>query len=446
MPTGALVALILVGCTDLSSVSEPPQFGALAAGGAITVTAADPSFGYQGETGKAIMVSGSGFAPGATVEWRRAGVVDPAVRVRSVEYLSSSKLRVTVDISATATRDFYDVAVTSGRKQGIGTELFEVTSAIQLTAGGVGRAINSAGVAVGTAFFATSEANVTGLGDGSGWGIDDQSSLVVGLSSATATGYRALVWRVTNLVPAPYQQLPLGLGSVDSRAFAIASSGEWIAGQERLPEPKKSGRTTPKRESLPILWRTSGSTFVRYQLPRPAGFVTANARQVNVNGWAVGSTAELRNYNDGQAVVWERTAETTWVARVIGPAFSFAAAISRDGALIVGRANDRAVYWQKNAANEWSGPYLLKGNCEEAIGLSDGNVILARFCDNGGRKRTAAVIPNLNADPIYLSGLGVRDDHGGAEGISSNGRFVTGTASAANGANVAVYWDLAFGM
>ncbi len=95
----------------------------------VTVQQADPAAGSQGVVNLRVRIFGSGFSKGAVADWERNGVADPAITVSSTQYVSSTEVDATVSIAADAEVASYDVAVTSGGKKGIGTELFAVTLA-----------------------------------------------------------------------------------------------------------------------------------------------------------------------------------------------------------------------------------------------------------------------------------------------------------------------------
>jgi hypothetical protein len=153
----ALALLVaLPACSDPASEQSayPTQFSPGGGkGGTVTVSSAIPSYGSQGEVAKQVTITGSGFDPGATVEWQRNGVRDARIEVSSVEYVSSNQLNATISIAEDAELSLYDIAVKSGRKQGIGTEMFEV-----VTKGGAGTEPTPSMI------FPNSGASVTGDG------------------------------------------------------------------------------------------------------------------------------------------------------------------------------------------------------------------------------------------------------------------------------------------
>ena len=71
-----------------------------------------------------VKVNGSGFAPGMVATWELNGVADSTqVKTNSTTYVSAKQLVANITISATATVANWDVAVYSGTKTGVGTEL-----------------------------------------------------------------------------------------------------------------------------------------------------------------------------------------------------------------------------------------------------------------------------------------------------------------------------------
>jgi hypothetical protein len=94
------------------------------------VSAAAPSFGHQGDVAQQVTITGSGFAAGALAAWERNGVPDPKVTVLSTQFVSSSQVIATITIAPDAEISLYDISVTNtDRKKGIGTALYEVTTA-----------------------------------------------------------------------------------------------------------------------------------------------------------------------------------------------------------------------------------------------------------------------------------------------------------------------------
>lgn len=125
------VLLALAGCTQDPSVA-PASGPAVPARGqsgggklSITVSAADPDT-IPVDTTITVRILGSGFAPGATVEYLLAGTGTDRVRATEVRFVSSSELSTTTVVEREAALGSYDVAVMSGGKRGVGVEKVEV--------------------------------------------------------------------------------------------------------------------------------------------------------------------------------------------------------------------------------------------------------------------------------------------------------------------------------
>lgn len=87
----------------------------------IAVTGTDPPQAEQGETLE-VRIYGKGFTEDAVPTWEREGVTQPLIDVSSVNYISESELRANVSISQETDIGLYDVAVTTTRKKGVGSE------------------------------------------------------------------------------------------------------------------------------------------------------------------------------------------------------------------------------------------------------------------------------------------------------------------------------------
>jgi hypothetical protein len=405
----------------------------------LSVSAVDPPWGHQGDLNKTVIIKGAGFEVGATVEWLRNGVADPHITVSAVQFVDSKTLNATIDIAVDAELSFYDVAViNTNRKQGIGTELFEVTQAIPIEGATISRGVSDGGAVVGgigpDAFIHTDATGLVNLGPGQAWGVDAANATVVGHIANGSNLYSGVVWSVAGASFGSAVVLPMAASSEQSHAFTISPDGNLIGGSERLPATSKAKYASGS--AIPMLWLRDGISWLRQPLPIPTGAANALVHEVNSNGWAVGSTGNSLNGPDA-AVVWERTGATSWTAKIIGPAGgSVANSMNAAGDLIVGRANDVAVYWQRDAAGAWIGPTVLI--CATAYGVSDTNVIVVSGCDRGSR-RTGAILTGGFTNPIYLQGLGDRTTPVTPLQISPNGGIVAGYINAST--QQAVKWE-----
>ncbi len=100
-----------------------------------TVTATDPVEAPQ-DTTLAVLVLGSGFDRGSTVEFALAGVPTEKVRANKVKYINQNRLQAEVFVAPDADLALYDVKVTTSRgKKGIGTEMFRIIEKIRTNSG-----------------------------------------------------------------------------------------------------------------------------------------------------------------------------------------------------------------------------------------------------------------------------------------------------------------------
>ena len=124
----ALLVWTMVACSvddpTASRVDPPVSFGKTAP--AVTVTATNPDSAFQGDSGVAVHVTGSGFTPGAQAQWQLAGDTTH-VHTLSTTYVSPKEVVAVIKIDADAPVAFYDVAVrlVDGKK-GVGAEVFAV--------------------------------------------------------------------------------------------------------------------------------------------------------------------------------------------------------------------------------------------------------------------------------------------------------------------------------
>jgi uncharacterized delta-60 repeat protein len=128
--TASRKALIVVGLL-VGIALGLPWAGAVptASAQSISVTAANPPSGEQGALNLPVIINGKGFKNGAKAKFLKTGTTDPAgVNVKSTQFVSSTQLIATIDITDTAALALFDIQVanTDGRT-GKGTELFSVT-------------------------------------------------------------------------------------------------------------------------------------------------------------------------------------------------------------------------------------------------------------------------------------------------------------------------------
>jgi hypothetical protein len=166
-----VTTLLLVQCTDGARSPVAPG-GALASaksGGSTTVTvkAASPSFGDQGQVNETVAITGSGFQAGAQAQWLLAsGAVDTTITVVSTQVVSSTQLTSVISISPRSPVASRGIQVTNAdRTKGIGSSIFDVIGIIAYSSRGgntstdtlwVSNANGSDAVAVADSMFAPS--------------------------------------------------------------------------------------------------------------------------------------------------------------------------------------------------------------------------------------------------------------------------------------------------
>ncbi|HWJ13500.1 MAG TPA: hypothetical protein VNS10_07140 [Gemmatimonadaceae bacterium] len=80
-----------------------------------------------------VQISGSGFVDGMVASWQLSGVADPTqVKTNSTRFVSNKQLIANITISGTATAAKWDVAIYSGGKTGIGSELGVLKQSFQV--------------------------------------------------------------------------------------------------------------------------------------------------------------------------------------------------------------------------------------------------------------------------------------------------------------------------
>jgi len=174
----SLAACVTDSAAPVSVEQHPVALGVSTSEIAVTSTAPDSA---SQDTTLDVTINGSGFAAGATASWAFQGVQDPSqIRTNSTRYVTSRKLVANITISSTATLGKWDVVVMSGKKGGIGTEMFAVKQ--KLLSGGCG----------GQTQYTDSRASVTWedlatLGSTTGITSDGLGSYVGGSQSVKAT-------------------------------------------------------------------------------------------------------------------------------------------------------------------------------------------------------------------------------------------------------------------
>ena len=135
MPAAVRLAALtsVVGAIAACAVDEPTALGpkstvsfAKAPPPSVTVTATDPTYGFQGDSVLVVHVKGSGFSAGARTSWPINGDTTHVHEI-STTYVSATEVVSTIKVDADAPTAAYDVVVmlVNGKK-GVGAELFTV--------------------------------------------------------------------------------------------------------------------------------------------------------------------------------------------------------------------------------------------------------------------------------------------------------------------------------
>ncbi|MDH5284766.1 MAG: hypothetical protein OEW80_12875 [Gemmatimonadota bacterium] len=438
----AMLALVVLACTQSPDVPTDGSGMASAkpAGGTgPTVTSTNPPYGHQGDAGLVVGITGSGFAPGAVATWERNGSPDPKVTVNSTRYISSTQLEANITIAADATISLYDVAVTAGGKKGIGTERFEVSTAIAILGAGLARGVNNTGEITGrdpVYLWSPSTGLDTIATGGAGWGVSEDGQTVVGgLGNGSVTGTIPMVW-TRNGSGWAATSLPRSSGAKAGNAQAVASnpstnSATAIGGVETFVLKGNSFRREPR------VWLWTGSAWQLKVLRGAAGGTEGQVHDLNAGLVAAGNTPS-------GATIWTPNGSGGWTATVIGPAGSDANAINSAGDLAVGASGNVAVYWTRSASG-WSGPIALPGGCTNASDMADNGRIVTNLCPVSSIRKTSAVIepPYGPGNVTFLSGFGSSTDGAQVEAISRDGHWIVGRAAYGNNNTiVAAYWNM----
>jgi hypothetical protein len=436
---------------------------------ALAVTSASPSFGDQGVTVD-VHVFGTGFTAGAQATWLLHGVADPTqVHTNSTTFVSSTELVANITIASGATLDFWDVQVAlAGGKNGVGSELFEVTSAQILgpgTPGGINPEVYGMSQNLqimgwvtgggGTPFVYDDVAGMVNLGSGQAWTIDPLGTIIGGRDS----NLFARAWVQQSPSTWRAEQMPRLPFSVGGNVMGAARTSDGTLLVSGFDDSATSTKPNTPSFNRPVVWQRVGSSWSapqRYTLP--AGAVKASARVINGLGQVAGGV-------DGgpTGAVWENPTTPT---RLDG----MPRAINAAGTLIVGEKTIATsnsgtvtipVYWWRNPSTGlWDGtgkplPSLAGANCTTGTvrGLNSSSILVGSSCNAAGQTQAtvwrldlSGPLPVLVAGPTGLSGLGTGSknlDVSDAISVSEVSPFtVAGMALESGVTRLAVRWHL----
>jgi len=367
----ATVALLLAACVG-DAVTLPvapgdaPALGKAPSTGGPTVTSTLPKSGEKGQTIN-VHVYGTGFAAGATATWALHGVADPSkVKTNSTTFVSSTELIANVTIAPDATIDYWDVQVAAAFccKTGVGTEMFEVTSAMPV-GGGIAYGVNDAGDIVGLdagAYVVSgADLSISNLGPRKATAISQDGLTVVGGVQNSSGSSAAGVWTRAAGAPWPLAgtQLPdpVGMTSSSGLAYAVAAipaaGVTLIAASLNLP-------------STPVYWESGDGTWTSpaRRLPLPAAYASSPQnvpKTIAATGDIAGNVQEQARGNQ-VPVLWRRVAGS-YVADVLplpsGWTSGAVNGISPDGSVMVGNVRQSKngfspAFWTRDASNNYT--------------------------------------------------------------------------------------------
>lgn len=445
-------ALVAEACGDarrsLVSPDDGPGLFAKAPTTTVTVKAANPGFGDQGQIGELVTITGTGFKPGATPAWLRNGVVDGTIHVTGSSVLNSTTITATINIDANSPLDFRDIQVSnSDRTQGIGDAVFEVTQARLMSGTMVGRAVNDNGEVVGAlpnggAFYYDISTGVLDTvstsASADAFSISPLGNAIVGSGAIgsksgpalyTRSGPVGSSWSVT--------LLPVGPNAIGGDANSMVTdpvTGQvtLIGGAEALP----TVHGCPGANPIIWSWQASTNSWVRHALPNNGACISSVwPRGLSVAGTAVGRV-------DGTAAVWTPTNSGGYTLTLLDGDYAYG--INANATMIVGENGNGThaigVYWVASGAG-WTTATAFPGGCGGARDVADfsGRVTLNN-CPFGSNSLTyAAYMDAPYTTPMKLGGVGGHNNNF-IGGISPSGAYMVGYGFLSAGTKIGVFW------
>ena len=418
-----------------------------------SVTSASPAYAHR-DTTLNVRISGSGFSTGAVAEWALGGVPNAAkIRTNSTQFVSSSELVANITISADADLALWDVTVMlTGGKKGVGTELFEVTTAVIIGGGsGIGGYVYGTSEQVGTSepvsvagygdlsgawVYDAISGTTVNLGGGQGWGIDPTGTTVFGRDGNSA----AAVWNRVGNGTWTKQLLPNPQAQGNASSMAVAPDGSLLLGGW-VNLPTKRGQNP---QVAPAVWRRVGGVW---QSPTIYAMPGASAAIYGISPGGVAVGRGLLPSGSYQTFVWDNPTTYTSLAG------STAYGVNPAGTVAVGEASG-PVYWYKTAAGTWTttGSALptLGGSCStgRANDINAAAIVVGYSCASSGRTLAtvwrldlSGATPTVMGAPLVLGGLGPGGNNTVAQAITSSPPYVV-VGYTDSGANVTLRWSL----
>lgn len=414
----------------------PPGATAAKAAG-LTVTAASPSFGKQGQTNEQVTITGTGFTPDANAAWLRNGVVDTTIVVTSTQYVSPTTLTATISISSKSPVDYRDIRVSAsgGRTQGIGSLLFEVTQAVQIAGTSWVRSINDNGEATGTIasgdgvfYYSVQTGQLeTVATTGTGYDIDTTGTTIIG--SGGVGGNFPYVYR---RVGGAWRGMALPIAPTSSAGVARSMLADGTGQAVLIGGIEYNGGGT-----LAVTWTWQAASASWQRTPLPGNTTEVRHRAVSASGILGGTASAGRVLGPA---VWMPNGSGGYTLTTLANAGAVNG-VRADGGLLVGFTSV-SVYWRAEPGGTWSAPVTVAGGCSGIKDIADAGRIILNTCPFATKGQTFAAYADAPYGSLSrLGGFGPKGNVGTASGISHGGHFAGGYASV-NNQSVGIYWAL----
>ena len=399
-----------------------------------SVSSANPPYGDQGTT-LDVQVIGSGFTQGATATWLLNGVANGHVHTNSTTFNSSTQLTANITIDPDAQLAFWDVQVAlAGGKNGVGSDAFEVTSAMVLSTQSIIsiQGTNNLGDVVGytqnDAFVYTDATGFADLGPHQGRALDPDAHTAFG---ADGINGNAIAWTLGPDGTWTHELLPAAPNSIGRFVTSAArmADGTLLAGGVDGIAAGRNGSN-----NRPVVWRRSGSTWSAPTIyAYPAGVTSAFARTVNALG-------EVGGQLDGTTgAIWD---DPTTVTLIDGwPNAINSAGTLAVGQKSVGKSTAPVYWWRDPVTHGWHTtgvllPTIAGAGCTSGIarGMNDAGIVVGHSCNGNKDQATvwridfSGTSPVVIGAPTALSGLGPSGASpiSSAAGISQTAPYVIG--------------------
>jgi hypothetical protein len=439
---GLFALCTLASCDAPHAVSPPklPTTPALAKGSGISVTAANPSFGDQGQANERVTITGSGFDATSQASWLRNGIVDTTITIVSTHFVSPTTLVATINISPKSPVDYRDIQVVSyvggGRTQGIGSLLFEVTQAVQVPGTSWVRSINDNGEATGTLssgdgvfYYDRSAARLDTVSlTGTGYDISPAGNAIVG-SGGAGGGQPYLYTRTSAGGAWVGTALPMGATSTSgvARAMRVDGTGQVV---------QIAGLEYGGPVAVTWLWQATTASWQRLVLP-PGSGTEVRHHAISDNGVLGGTGSVGRTL---APAVWVPNGTGGYTYTLLSTANGAVNGVRSDGGLIVGFTST-AVYWLAQPGGTWSAPTSVSA-CGSVKDVADSGRFLMNGCSSAKSQPSGPAYADAPYSTfVRLGGLGPKNMPGTAAGISHGGHYAGGYATV-NSQSVGVYWTL----